>query len=307
MEKNDKGLEQGKKTTTPNALVDTDLEIVDANASFFNFLGTVGKGDRTPGKITDVIEFDNLVGFQQSLQQVIQGSSLKSISSGKIKKGDELTPVVIFISHVDPSHQNWRQGLVNLSYQPAPLNSTSLDLSQDKNISPPLSSPFLDAQSEDSVDSDVQKQQSLQDELDIKMRELSSNLILLSQKNILIKSVVQKIEKIQSKSEGEVSRDLLRLIRFINSQDIFDENWEKLKIHFTEMNPDFFKKIKQQAEGITEKDLRHCAYLKIGLSVKETSQLLGVLPKSIEMARYRIKKKFKLESEEKLTDFIRNI
>lgn len=151
---------------------------------------------------------------------------------------------------------------------------------------------------------DVIGQNKLQIELDSRLRELSSYLILISQKNGLINTIESKLKRIISKVEPEVSQDIHRILALIKSQEVFDDNWEKLKIHFVKMNPQFFIKLKSQSDQITEKDLRHCAYMKMGFSVKETAQLLGIRPKSIEMARYRIKKKLKLDPQLKLSDFI---
>ncbi|MEM6966763.1 MAG: PAS domain-containing protein [Bacteroidota bacterium] len=147
----------------------------------------------------------------------------------------------------------------------------------------------------------------LQIELDSRLRELSSNLILISQKNDLIKTIGQRLKKIAPDASPKVAQGLRRVISTINSQEIFDDNWEKLKIHFVKINPAFFSKLKARSSQMTEKDLRHCAYLKMGFNVKETAHLLGIRPKSIEMARYRIKKKLKLDPKLKLFDFIQNL
>ena len=73
------------------------------------------------------------------------------------------------------------------------------------------------------------------------------------------------------------------------------------------MHPSFFNKLIDRAPKITEKDLRHCAYIKLGFSAKETSGLLGTLPRSIEQARFRIKKKLKLPVDQKLIEYLRSI
>lgn len=51
-------------------------------------------------------------------------------------------------------------------------------------------------------------------------------------------------------------------------------------------------------------DRKLFAYLKMGLSSKEMASLLNTSVRSIETARYRLRKKLYLEQGENLTDFI---
>jgi DNA-binding CsgD family transcriptional regulator len=51
-------------------------------------------------------------------------------------------------------------------------------------------------------------------------------------------------------------------------------------------------------------DLKHCSYISIGLTNKEIAQHLGIAPKSILMARYRIKLKLGLGKEDDLDEYI---
>ncbi len=51
-------------------------------------------------------------------------------------------------------------------------------------------------------------------------------------------------------------------------------------------------------------DRKLCAYLKMGLSSKEMASLLNTSVRSIETARYRLRKKLDMEQGSNLTDFI---
>ncbi len=147
----------------------------------------------------------------------------------------------------------------------------------------------------------------LQQELDSRIRELTSNQLLIAQKNNLIKELNKKLAKAVRKSDGDLPQEIRKIIDFINRQNVFENDWENLKIHFVKMHPSFFDKINKRSPKITQNELRHCAYVKLGFSAKETSDLLGTLPRSIEQARFRIKKKLNLPSDQKLKDYLRNI
>ena len=106
----------------------------------------------------------------------------------------------------------------------------------------------------------LKHQKQLERELDSRIRELSSNLMLISQKNTLINLILKELEKTQSKIQNfEAKKDIRRLIGMIMGQNVFDDNWEKLKIHFVKMHPGFFNTLRNKSSKVTEKDLRHCA------------------------------------------------
>lgn len=54
-------------------------------------------------------------------------------------------------------------------------------------------------------------------------------------------------------------------------------------------------------------DKRLCAYLKMGLSSKEIAPLLNMSVRSVEMTRYRLRKKMGLERETNLATFLQKI
>jgi DNA-binding CsgD family transcriptional regulator len=58
---------------------------------------------------------------------------------------------------------------------------------------------------------------------------------------------------------------------------------------------------------LTEENLRMCAYFKIGMTTKQLAQLLHIIPRSVIINRYRLKKKLQLSDSENLDDFIRNL
>ena len=58
---------------------------------------------------------------------------------------------------------------------------------------------------------------------------------------------------------------------------------------------------------LKKNDLKLCAYLKMGLSSKEIASLLNTNLRSIETARYRLRKKLGLEGGANLTGFLQAV
>ena len=64
------------------------------------------------------------------------------------------------------------------------------------------------------------------------------------------------------------------------------------------------KKMKSIHPTITPNDLRLCAYLRLNLSSKEIAPLLNISHKSVEVKRYRLRKKLELDHEQSLSNYI---
>jgi DNA-binding NarL/FixJ family response regulator len=86
-----------------------------------------------------------------------------------------------------------------------------------------------------------------------------------------------------------------------------DGDRSKAEEKFLQLRPGFFARLKEINPDLTENDLRLCTYISIGMRAKEIAQQLSVTPDSVNTARYRLRKKLNLKSDEKLDDFLRNL
>ena len=64
------------------------------------------------------------------------------------------------------------------------------------------------------------------------------------------------------------------------------------------------KRVKTLHPSITPNDLRLCAYLRLNLSSKEIAPLLNISHKSVEVKRYRLRKKMNLDHDQSLSNYI---
>lgn len=145
-------------------------------------------------------------------------------------------------------------------------------------------------------------------ERDMKQKEceISSSVLLVSNKN----DVLQKIGKLTEKYSdmGLIPREYVREVNALVGDSIKgDDEWTRFKMHFDTVHPDFFKKLKEVSDELTENDLRLCAYVKIGMRAKDIASMLSVTPASVNSNRYRLRRKLSLSKEDSLDDFIRKI
>lgn len=72
------------------------------------------------------------------------------------------------------------------------------------------------------------------------------------------------------------------------------------EIQIDELHQEFFTKLRALFPDLSLYDLRLCAYLKIGLNSKEISDIMKVLPSSINVSRSRLRKKLNLLPDQDL-------
>ena len=136
--------------------------------------------------------------------------------------------------------------------------------------------------------------------------EISSSTLLLANKN----EVLQQISEITKSyySEGKIPSEYVCQVNAVIGDSLKnDDEWQRFKLHFDSVHPNFFVKLKEISGKLTENDLRLCAYINIGMRAKQIAEMLSVSPDSINTNRYRLRKKLGLQRGESLDEFIRRI
>jgi len=105
-------------------------------------------------------------------------------------------------------------------------------------------------------------------------------------------------------NESIVLRKLRQLTRNVESIAMEDQSWTEFKEVFESLDSEFFNKLSVRNPKLTSLDLKHCAYIKMNLDNYEVASIFNVELKSLQMTRYRLKKKLKLDNEENLREFI---
>lgn len=156
------------------------------------------------------------------------------------------------------------------------------------------------------------RNEQLDTELKHKQSQLSDSTMNLMRKNDMLQQIDREMAALsESMRRGDPKARLTRQIQEIrksiqtNMND--DDNWEKFEENFNMVYDDFMKTLTARFPDLKTNDRKLCAYLRMGLSSKEMASLLNTPVRSIETARYRLRKKLNLDGGENLTEFIRNI
>lgn len=147
----------------------------------------------------------------------------------------------------------------------------------------------------------------IKSKLDDKEREVISFLLQLSQKNELLSLVQKQLEKIISGNSQQVQQQIISLLQTIKSTTVSPIDWDMVVQQIENLHPGFFDKLELKHPNLTQKEKKLCAYLRLGLSSKEIAGLQNINTKSIEVSRGRLRKKLKLNRENRLNEYIERI
>ena len=145
-----------------------------------------------------------------------------------------------------------------------------------------------------------------EEDLQQKACEISSNTLLLANKNEVLKQISDLTRRFSE--EGNIPREYIKQVNAIIGNSLEnDDEWSRFKLHFDSVHPNFFVHLKELCPDLTENDLRLCAYISIGMRAKQIAEMLNVSPDSINSNRYRLRKKFGLSRGQSLDDYIRKV
>ncbi|WP_373071738.1 triple tyrosine motif-containing protein [Zeaxanthinibacter enoshimensis] len=145
------------------------------------------------------------------------------------------------------------------------------------------------------------KNEQLKQEIESKNRELAASTMNLIKKNELLGQLKSQLETVGK--DPRIKSVIRTIDRNINNED----DWKIFEEAFNNADKDFLKRIKDLHPQLTSNDLRLCAYLRLNLSSKEIAPLLNISVRSVEVKRYRLRKKIDLPRENSLTDYILSV
>ncbi len=138
---------------------------------------------------------------------------------------------------------------------------------------------------------------SLKQDIENKNKELASSTMSLIKKNEFLNHIKNELKS--TSNDG----DLVSVVQIIDKNINNSDDWKMFEDAFNNADKDFFKNVKKIHTKLTSNDLRLCMYLRMNLSSKDIAPLLNITYRSVEIKRYRLRKKLELEREISLNDY----
>ncbi|NRA94013.1 MAG: LuxR family transcriptional regulator [Psychroserpens sp.] len=145
------------------------------------------------------------------------------------------------------------------------------------------------------------KNEKLKQDIENKNRELAISTMSLIKKNEFLSNIKEELKN------ADQDNQIKPVIKIIDKNLNNTDDWKFFQEAFNNADKDFLKKVKAKHPNLTPNDLKLCAYLRLNLSSKEIAPLLNISPRSVEVKRYRLRKKMNLPHESSLTNYILEI
>jgi PAS domain S-box-containing protein len=155
--------------------------------------------------------------------------------------------------------------------------------------------------------SDVTEMKRLhQESLEIKKKELVSSALRLIQVHEINNNLITELgllNKHTNKQGAEIIRKIIHDYNAHSGEGI----WKDFEARFEQVYESFYKKLFEKFPDLTPGERKLCALLRLNLSSKDIAAITFQNPQSVDMARYRLRKKLSMSNEENLVDFLARI
>ncbi len=156
------------------------------------------------------------------------------------------------------------------------------------------------------------RNEQLEQELKHKAQELTNSTMNIIRKNDMLQAIDQQMTMLadgvrQEQPKAQLVKTINEVRRDIKKQQKDDDQWERLAQNFNIVHHHFIETLTARYPQLKTNDIKLCVYLKMGLSSKEIASVMNTATRSIETARYRLRKKLELDNSESLTDFLQRL
>lgn len=155
------------------------------------------------------------------------------------------------------------------------------------------------------------EQDKLRTELGHKSQEMANLLMNFARKNEALLEIKEELTQISAKLKVGGNKESLKMVLLLNnkieSNMQSDELLKRFEEQFDLVHNNFIDCLRSNYADLTQNELLMCAYLKMNLCTKEIAPLLNISVRGVETMRYRIRKKFELNRESSLTEFLNRI
>ena len=161
------------------------------------------------------------------------------------------------------------------------------------------------AESEAARQLQTSEQTKLQQVLAMQQEELKNRTLEISRKNEFLADLEGKINTLNAALNKDNVEELQVLVRqnaLNNEKDIVEVKWQ-----VDAWNSIFYEKLRQRVPELSATELEICGLIRLNLSSKEIASIRNIESKSVDMSRYRLRKKMNLKPEDDLTSMLQNI
>lgn len=142
--------------------------------------------------------------------------------------------------------------------------------------------------------------------MESKKRELVSSSLRLIHISEIKNHLIAELAKLNAYTNKQ-GREMIRKIISQNTINDHEIVWKDFEMHFEKVYEVFYQRLYKMFPDLTPGERKLCALLRLNISSKDIAAITFQNPQSVDMARHRLRKKFNLQTDENLFDFLLKI
>lgn len=147
------------------------------------------------------------------------------------------------------------------------------------------------------------EKQKLEHDVKSKTTELASRALSIASQSELLIELESIMNKVEEESPAKIKKDISKILKDYN----YNQNeWKVFDTNLHELHEDFISRLNKTYPDLTSKDIRLAILLRMNMTSKEIAPLMRKSFRSVELQRYRLRKKMKLSSKTNLSKFFVN-
>ena len=162
------------------------------------------------------------------------------------------------------------------------------------------------------VESELKNQnlesQRLKKELEFKQKDLTNFALDISRKNEFSNKILEHLKLINKSQDFEFRRKKVRELVLMASNHLkINDDIREFQMNVEQVNQDFFNTLEQRFPELTTNEKQLCGLIRLNLTTKDIASIKNISPKSVEMGRYRLRKKLSLNPKEEISVFLNKL
>lgn len=149
------------------------------------------------------------------------------------------------------------------------------------------------------------EKESLEEKLDFKNKELTTNVMYLMKKNEFINTVSDRLLGMRGLFKSDNQKSINRIVIDLQKASE-DDVWHEFETHFNRVHADFYDNLSNACPNLSLNERKLCAFVKLNLTTKEICAITHQTTNTLQVARTRLRKKLELESNDQLFSYLQN-
>ena len=146
---------------------------------------------------------------------------------------------------------------------------------------------------------------SMSREMDFKHKELIDLSLFVKQQRDYMTGVGEQLRRLsQERDLEQIRKSLIDIDKDLKDTLRYPPEMEQIYQQVEKMHRDFISRLQMRCPNLTKRESRLAILLRLGFSSKEIANMVNLETKSVEINRYRLRKKLRLDRSENLVSYL---